>query len=136
MIKAESDFNPTVISRAGAVGLMQVIPETAIRHGVRNVRRQHPRQLRYLLDRFNGNLRLAVAANNTGEGRVERYRAIPPNQETRDYVRNVMTYYKTFCVDHQVSPEMAVLLAMHHRPLQLASQSTSADLRSTRAHCE
>lgn len=138
VIKAESDFNPTVISRAGAVGLMQLIPETAIRHGVRNLYdtgdniRGGARHLRYLLDRFNGNLRLAVAAYNAGERRVERYRAIPPYQETRDYVRKVMIYYRNFHGDYQVSPGKAVLLAMHHRPLQLASQSTSAELRSTR----
>ena len=137
VIKAESDFNPTVNSRAGAVGLMQLIPETAIRHGVRNLYdtgdniRGGARHLRYLLDRFNGTVRLAVAAYNAGERRVERYRAIPPFQETRDYVRKVMIYYKNFRGDYQVSPGKAVLLAMHHRPLQLASQPTSAELRST-----
>ena len=78
MIKAESDFNPTVISKAGAIGLMQLIPETAIRHGVENLYdtneniRGGARHISYLLDRFNGNLRLAVAAYNAGEGRVER----------------------------------------------------------------
>ncbi len=138
VIKAESDFNPTVISRAGAVGLMQLIPETAIRHGVRNLYdtgdniRGGARHLRYLLDRFNGNVRLAVAAYNAGERRVERYRAIPPYQETRDYVRKVMIYYKNFRGDYQVSPAKAVLLAMHHKPLQLTLFSAPADLGSPR----
>ena len=110
VIKAESDFNPTVISRAGAVGLMQLIPETAIRHGVHNLYdtgdniRGGARHLRHLLDRFNGNVRLAVAAYNAGERRVERYRAIPPYQETRDYVRKVMIYYKEFRGDYQATP--------------------------------
>ena len=114
VIKAESDFNPTVISRSGAVGLMQLIPETAIRHGVLNLYdtgdniRGGARHLRYLLDRFNGNVRLAVAAYNAGERRVERYRAIPPYPETRDYVRKVMIYYKSFRGDYQASPGKAV----------------------------
>ena len=138
VIKAESDFNPTVISRSGAVGLMQLIPETAIRHGVLNLYdtgdniRGGARHLRYLLDRFNGNVRLAVAAYNAGERRVERYRAIPPYPETRDYVRKVMIYYKSFRGDYQVSPGKAVLLAMHHKPLQLESLPVTTDVRSSR----
>jgi soluble lytic murein transglycosylase len=124
VIKAESDFKPTVISRSGAVGLMQLIPETAIRHGVENLYdtddniRGGARHLRYLLDRFNGNIRLAVAAYNAGEHRVERYRAIPPYQETREYVQKVMIYYKSFRGNYQHSPERAVRLAIEHRPLQ------------------
>ena len=84
IIKADSDFNPTAISRSGAVGLMQLIPETAIRYGVRNLYdtddniRGGARHLWSLLHRFNGNVRLAVAAYNAGERRVERHRAIPP----------------------------------------------------------
>ncbi len=138
VIKAESDFNPTVISRSGAVGLMQLIPETAIRHGVQNLYdtgdniRGGARHLRYLLDRFNGNVRLAVAAYNAGERRVERYRAIPPYPETRDYVRKVMIYYKSFRGDYQASPGRAVLLAMHHKPLQLEPLTVPVDLRKSR----
>jgi len=138
VIKAESDFNPTVISRSGAVGLMQLIPETAIRHGVQNLYdtgdniRGGARHLRYLLDRFNGNVRLAVAAYNAGERRVERYRAIPPYPETRAYVRKVMIYYKSFRGDYQASPGKAVLLAMHHKPLQLEPLTVPVDLRNSR----
>lgn len=140
VVKAESDFNPTVIliSRAGAVGLMQLIPETAIRHGVRNLYdtgdniRGGAWHLRYLPDRFNGNVRLAVAVYNAGERRVERYRAIPSYQETRDYVRKVMIYYKNLRGDYQASPGKAVLPAMHHKPLQLAPLSAPADLRNRR----
>jgi soluble lytic murein transglycosylase len=127
VIKAESDFKPTVISRSGAVGLMQLIPETAIRHGVENLYdtddniRGGARHLRYLLDRFNGNVRLAVAAYNAGEHRVERYRAIPPYQETREYVQKVMIYYKSFRGNYQLTPERAVLMAIQHQPLQRTS---------------
>lgn len=138
VIKAESDFNPTVISRAGAVGLMQLIPETAIRHGVQNLYdtgdniRGGARHLRYLLDRFNGNVRLAVAAYNAGERRVERYHAIPPYPETRDYVRKVMIYYKSFRGNYQATPGKAVLLAIHSKPLRLEPVSVPVDFRNTR----
>ncbi len=128
MIKAESDFNPTVISKAGAVGLMQLIPETAIRHGVENLYdtneniRGGARHIRYLLDRFNGNLRLAIAAYNAGEGRVERYRAVPPYAETREYVRRVLTYYKSFKGQYRLSAHETVILAITHNPLAASSR--------------
>nr|MBI3612984.1 lytic transglycosylase domain-containing protein [Nitrospirota bacterium] len=102
VIKAESDFDPTAVSRAGAMGLMQLMPLTALKLDVRdpynpeeNVRggAQH---LRYLLDRFHGNLPLALAAYNAGEARVERYRNLPPIEETRDYVSKVLRFYHAF----------------------------------------
>jgi hypothetical protein len=102
VMKAESDFNPMVISKAGAVGLMQLIPETAIRHGVRNLYDTEDnivggaKHLRYLLDRFHGKLRLALAAYNAGERRVDRYGKIPPYKETQLYVKKVMGYYREF----------------------------------------
>lgn len=138
VIKAESDFNPTVIPWSGAVGLMQLIPETAIRYGVQNLYdtgdniRGGARHLRYVLDRLNGNVRLAVAAYNAGERRVERHPAIPPYPETRDHVRKVMIDYKSFRGDYQAGPAKAVLLAMHHKPLQLEPLSVPVDFRNVR----
>ncbi len=84
VMKAESSFHPLVVSKAGAVGLMQLVPETAKRHGVRNLYDTDDniaggaKHLRYLLDRFHGNTRLALAAYNAGERTVDRYSTIPP----------------------------------------------------------
>lgn len=110
VMKAESSFNPTVISKAGAVGLMQLIPETAIRHGVRNLYDANDnvtggaKHLRYLLDRFHGNIRLALAAYNAGERKVDRYGQIPPYKETQDYVKKVLVYYHGYKKDGWVMP--------------------------------
>jgi hypothetical protein len=104
VMKAESAFDPMVISKAGAVGLMQLIPETAIRHGVRNLYDTKEnigggaKHLRYLLDRFHGNLWLALAAYNAGEKKVDRYRQIPPFKETQLYVKKVIGYYREYRV--------------------------------------
>ncbi|MBD0315720.1 MAG: lytic transglycosylase domain-containing protein [Nitrospiraceae bacterium] len=104
VIKAESDFDPVAVSRAGAVGLMQLMPHTAARMDVRDAYDPEDnigggtRYLRQLLDRFRGNLPLALAAYNAGEHVVERYRALPPIQETRQYVSKVLRYYRTFLI--------------------------------------
>ena len=110
VMKAESSFNPIAISKAGAVGLMQLIPETAIRHGVRNLYDTNDnvtggaKHLRYLLDRFHGNIRLAVAAYNAGERKVDRYGQIPPYKETQDYVKKVLVYYRSYKRDGWIMP--------------------------------
>jgi soluble lytic murein transglycosylase-like protein len=102
VMKAESSFNPIVVSKAGAVGLMQLVPETAMRHGVQNLYDTDEnvaggaRHLRYLLDRFHGNTRLALAAYNAGERKVDRYKQIPPYKETRHYVQKVLSYYRDY----------------------------------------
>jgi len=96
VIRAESAFNPTAVSRTGARGLMQLMPKTAVALGVRdsfNPRENIEggvRHLRYLLDRYPGNIPLAVAAYNAGEAAVDAHRGIPPYPETQQYVQRVL----------------------------------------------
>jgi soluble lytic murein transglycosylase-like protein len=102
IMRAESAFNRTAVSVKGAMGLMQLMPETATRFGVKNF--FDPREnvlggskyLRWLLDRFDGDVRLALAGYNAGEGAVEFYGyRIPPFQETQNYVRTIYSRYST-----------------------------------------
>jgi soluble lytic murein transglycosylase len=110
VIKAESDFDPMAISRAGAVGLMQLMPQTAALMDVEDAYNPDQnigggtRYLRQLLDRFNGNLPLALAAYNAGETAVERYQSLPPFEETRLYVKRVLRYYRNFLFSERITP--------------------------------
>lgn len=102
VIKAESDFDPVAVSKAGAIGLMQLMPKTAVRLDIRDPYDPEEnvsggaRYLRYLLDRFHGNLPLALAAYNAGEHRVGQTHALPPFQETREYVSKVLRFYDAY----------------------------------------
>ncbi|MBV8151557.1 MAG: lytic transglycosylase domain-containing protein [Candidatus Eremiobacteraeota bacterium] len=102
VIANESAFDPNATSRTGAQGLMQLEPDTAASLGVENA--YDPAQniaggtryLRGLLDRFGGDLRLAVAAYNAGPGAVEEHGGVPPYAETQNYVRNVLDTYQQY----------------------------------------
>jgi soluble lytic murein transglycosylase-like protein len=99
VIQTESNWNPSAVSRKGALGLMQLIPTTAQRFGANNA--FSPKQnvdagvkyLKTLLERYNGNLDLALAAYNAGEGAVDRAHGIPSFRETQNYVQRVQEAY-------------------------------------------
>ena len=103
VITAESGYNPRAYSKAGATGLMQLMPATAARYGVRNIWdpveniQGGVRYLKDLIAMFNGNLELAVAAYNAGENAVIRHgHRIPPYAETTHYVPKVLGFYRRF----------------------------------------
>jgi soluble lytic murein transglycosylase len=99
VIKTESDFNSNARSSKGAMGLMQLMPDTARQHNVLDA--YNPlenieggvRHLRLLLSRYRGNLELSLAAYNAGINAVERHGGIPPYAETRQYVQRVLRFY-------------------------------------------
>jgi soluble lytic murein transglycosylase-like protein len=108
IIANESGFNANATSNAGAQGLMQLMPATAGDLGVTNA--YDPAQnvgggtryIKGLLDRFNGDVRKAVAAYNAGPGAVEKYDGVPPYAETQNYVQNVLASYEKY--RNQYSP--------------------------------
>ena len=109
VIKAESDYNPRIVSNKGARGLMQLMPATAKRFGVtdsfdpeENIH-AGTRYLRWLLTKFDGNADLAVAAYNAGEGNVWKYDGVPPFRETVNYINRISKHIRR-AIDDSVIP--------------------------------
>jgi soluble lytic murein transglycosylase-like protein len=108
VIRTESAYQANALSNAGACGLMQLMPQTATRFGVRNIWdpeeniRGGSAYLRFLLDLFDGDLRLALAGYNAGENAVKKYDyQIPPYRETQDYVQRVLRHLATERLAHR-----------------------------------
>ena len=117
VIKQESKYDPKAVSHVGAEGLMQMMPATAKRFGLKdpfdpkaNVE-AGTKYLKWLLKRFDGDVSLALAGYNAGEGSVDKYKGVPPYNETQNYVKKIVqTYGKTY---HPVLPPEDAKLAFH-----------------------
>ena len=117
VIKQESRYDPKAVSSAGAQGLMQMMPATAKRFGLKepfdpaaNVE-AGTKYLKWLLERFDGDVSLALAGYNAGEGSVDKYKGVPPYGETQNYVKKIVASYgKTY---HPILPPDDAKLAFH-----------------------
>ncbi len=113
VIKAESDYNPKIVSHKGARGLMQLMPATAKRFGVSNSFDPEQniyagtRYLRWLLDKFEDNADLAVAGYNAGEGNIKKYDGVPPFRETVNYINRIARHIRKAIETRQIASASA-----------------------------
>ena len=129
VIQQESRYQTRAISHAGAQGLMQLMPATAKRFGCNDVNDPESninagtKYLSWLLKRFEGNVELALAGYNAGEGAVDKYKGIPPYKETQNYVVKIVgNYGKTF---HPVLPPEDAKIAFHLVPGSIEPMTSS-----------
>lgn len=127
VIKQESRYDPHAVSSVGAQGLMQMMPATARRFGLKNPEdaaanvEAGTKYLKWLLKRFDGDVSLALAGYNAGEGSVDKYKGVPPYSETQNYVKKIVANYgKTY---HPVLPPNDAKLAFH-----LVSESEASSI--------
>src|SRR3954454_6497580 len=119
LIQAESGYNVKAVSNKGAIGLMQLMPDTANELNIHDPydRDQNTKggtmYLRQMIDHFAGKVELAIAAYNAGPGAVEKHRGIPPFAETRDYVKRVLSLWRG--AEFSLPAAAAVLLPGNHR---------------------
>jgi len=132
VVRAESAYDPQAVSHKGAMGLMQLMPDTArrlevsdpfdpeenVRGGVTEVSR--------LLDRYDGNLVLVLAAYNAGEGAVERYRGVPPYRETRGYVDRILRMYTGRGASFHLERRAPVRLLRHGEGVLITNGGSSS----------
>ncbi len=125
IITAESCFRVKAKSHKNAQGLMQLIPATAKRFGVRDSYKPQQnirggtKYLRFLMTRFDGDLKKVIASYNAGEGAVDKYKGIPPYKETKQYVKNVLKVYKTL----SPPPRKPILKKAVYKPTALGKKA-------------
>lgn len=133
IITAESNFNATAESNKQAMGLMQLIPATAERFNVKNAYNASQnikggvKYLRWLLSYFRGDVTLAIAAYNAGEGAVDKHQGVPPYRETKAYVRKVMALYQQehHPFDASITAPSPALNAIHKRTKRATRKKAS-----------
>jgi soluble lytic murein transglycosylase-like protein len=127
----ESAFKKLAVSYKGASGLMQLMPATAARFGVRNIFdpaqniEAGTRYMRWLLNRFNGDVGLALAGYNAGEGAVDKYRGVPPYRETQEYVKRITERY-ALMRDPQTARRAPVVAKTPDAVASVATEQTPA----------
>ena len=131
LIRVESAFNTRAVSNKGAMGLMQLMPGTALELGVEDAfdveenLRGGTAYLRQMLDRFRGDVTLALAGYNAGPGAVEKYQGIPPYRETTDYVRRVLAAYGAPLKTTRRAPSAGTMTIRVDKPAAAATTAST-----------